>query len=389
MDASKTASAKQLKEHLQDQQEPFTLDSYLSERRFMIKDFSSDNRNVSCPVCSAKKLNLSSKYDLYKTRNRILHAIGILRSALHKFIYTNDVQECSNCNVGHESGSESVHVPKARNQTTAERYGVPSMKGMAAPHSGEVSFLCYKHHISSFLKMFQTFTFSKLKKLETATDTIHGIITEDTRQGSRNSELKQSAFIEVCHFRLSQGARETSVPILPKKPTRDPIFSASLSELLVNPEIPKDRRVGYVQKIIGIFFLIRRNRRMLQRRKQLQIDFLKGHIEFRGRKAESQHMKEFLKPEDFRTIIHKQIPLWRKQSGEVRSHIHLMSVNILVTSEEWRNFQKLNRKIGMEIGDAIMDDIFKEIMNLFFRFTGEILEHNSWEHFQNPLQNLA
>ncbi|KAJ7946185.1 Hyphally regulated cell wall protein [Quillaja saponaria] len=318
MDASKTISAKQLKEYLQDQQEPFTLYNYLSERRYLVKNFNAGNGNVRPPICSSKKLKMSSEYDLQNTRDR-KHATGTLTSALHN----------------------------------------------ASENHCEVSFLCYKHHMSSILNMFQTFSFSKLRKLETATDTIHGIIMKDMKQNRRKSELKQSASIEACqYFRLSQDGEATSASILPKETIRDPIFSASLSELLVNSEIPKDRHVGYekLQKMIGIFSLRRRNKRMQQKRKQLQSDFLDESIEFHGRKNESQYMKEFLKP--------KELPLWRKQSGEFRSQTYVMSVNSLVTSEEWKNCQKISRKLGMEIGDAIIDDIVKEIINLCFQIYG-------------------
>ncbi|KAL4314939.1 hypothetical protein AHAS_Ahas15G0135200 [Arachis hypogaea] len=71
MDVSKT-----LKEHLQRQQEPFSLQDYIIERSYLFNKCKSDNS-------SAKHL----KYDdIHKIRKRFLHATGILRTLLYKFI---------------------------------------------------------------------------------------------------------------------------------------------------------------------------------------------------------------------------------------------------------------------------------------------------------------
>ena len=95
MDTSKPQSAKQLKEHLQHNQEPFSLQSYLIKRSYMFKNSSSDSSNIQ-HLYSAKDLKWSIKYDLHKIRKRLLHASGILRSLLYKFIPTEDNQEFSN-----------------------------------------------------------------------------------------------------------------------------------------------------------------------------------------------------------------------------------------------------------------------------------------------------
>lgn len=72
MEASKAVSAKKLKEHLQHQQEPFSLHKYLKERRYSVD-------------------SIIIKHDeKHKTisRKRFLHASKILRlkSLLYKFI---------------------------------------------------------------------------------------------------------------------------------------------------------------------------------------------------------------------------------------------------------------------------------------------------------------
>lgn len=66
-------------------------------------------------------------------------------------------------------------------------------------------------------------------------------------------------------------------------------------------------------------------------------------------------------------IIYKQICSLGKPSGDFVNITHLLNFDLSRTLEEWSNFQQLKRKIGTEIGDAIMGEIVEEIIELFFR----------------------
>ncbi|KAK1560544.1 hypothetical protein Q3G72_027916 [Acer saccharum] len=81
--APKPTLAKQLKEHLQEQQEPFNLSTYLSERRYTLKKLSSDDRNTHFTMNSTKP---------YRNRRT-------LKSLLYKLIApdNNDKEELSTC----------------------------------------------------------------------------------------------------------------------------------------------------------------------------------------------------------------------------------------------------------------------------------------------------
>lgn len=96
--ASMPAPAKRLKEHLQDQQEPFNLHSYLSERSYVKTSCSLDHS-----VDSAKNPTRPPSSGIHKGRNGILHAKTILASAMYKLIPTNTSREyplCSKRNQG-------------------------------------------------------------------------------------------------------------------------------------------------------------------------------------------------------------------------------------------------------------------------------------------------
>lgn len=106
-DSSKPQSAKQLKELLQHQQEPFSLQDYLTERSFMFKNCNSDSSSIHS-LYSAKNLKWSIKNDVHKIRRRFLHVTEILRSLLYKFTPIVDNHEFSSCDE-HNSDRYYVH----------------------------------------------------------------------------------------------------------------------------------------------------------------------------------------------------------------------------------------------------------------------------------------
>ncbi|KAK2664818.1 hypothetical protein Ddye_003392 [Dipteronia dyeriana] len=95
--ASKPTLAKQLKEHLQEQQEPFNLSTYLSERRYTQKKLSSDDRNTHFTMNSTKE-----RKEPYRNKQRNLHNRRTLKSLLYKLIApdNNDKEELPTCHKG-------------------------------------------------------------------------------------------------------------------------------------------------------------------------------------------------------------------------------------------------------------------------------------------------
>ncbi|KAK4847776.1 hypothetical protein QYF36_005788 [Acer negundo] len=90
----KPTLAKQLKEHLQEQQEPFNLSTYLSERRYKLKKLSSDDRNTHFTMNSTKE-----RKEPYRNNQGNLHNRRTLKSLLYKLVASNnnDKEELSTC----------------------------------------------------------------------------------------------------------------------------------------------------------------------------------------------------------------------------------------------------------------------------------------------------
>ncbi|TKY71225.1 hypothetical protein E2542_SST07521 [Spatholobus suberectus] len=346
MDTSKPQSAKQLKEHLRHHQEPFSLQSYLVERSYMFKNFSSDSSNIH-HLYSAKNLKWSIKYDLHKIRKRLLHATGILRSLLYKFIPAVDNQEFSNWDEEHYSdlyyGLELTADTQATQQTN-------SLKTLAV--SG---------HFTN--NAFQTFTLPKLRSSEVDTGTKPYWISskENRQQYSRGSEWKEPLPNAVCNLKSPEG-QVTPVPTLSQKLVRDYV-----RKLLVNSNILKFRRAkkDKLQEMVETASLCRRNRRTLPKRKQLWFDYVEKDRVFHENEGKSVSSKAVSESEDFQSIIHEHFSFLEKQYREVKKISHLLYAESSVISEEWKIFQIVNWEIYMEIGDSITDDIVREIIDLF------------------------
>lgn len=157
--ASKPAPAKKLREHLQDQQEPFSLDNYVSERSYM-KRLSPDGHSVG----STNDLMRSRSYELNRGRKRVLYGTKILASVISKLIPTNS-QELSNGIKGNKD--EDIFPTIRRTQRTAETNSFFSTKCLNAYLSTgrnveELSLHSTRHHHFTHASTSMTFKFGNL-----------------------------------------------------------------------------------------------------------------------------------------------------------------------------------------------------------------------------------
>lgn len=142
MDASKAECAIQLKEFLQQDQDDFSLQNYLIERSYLF-----NNCNLDCSsIYSTKNLKWSMKYDLHKIRKRLVHATGVIRSTLHKFIFTVD--------------DDAEHN---RDEAFSKRFG---MCNDFSDIEAEDKVYPYENRSSSIESMFQTFTLHNVRRPE-------------------------------------------------------------------------------------------------------------------------------------------------------------------------------------------------------------------------------
>ncbi|KAL2349533.1 hypothetical protein Fmac_003533 [Flemingia macrophylla] len=345
MDTSKPQSSKQLKEHLQHHQEPFSLPSYLVERSYMFENFNSHSSNIY----SAKNLKWSIKYDIHKIRKRLLHATGMLRSLLYKFIPTVGNPEFSNWDEDHNNDLYYVHELTAVTQATQQ---TNSLKTLAVP--GHFTNHDFQDKVLPANVMFQTFTLPKLRRSEVDTGIKeYWINSKDNRkQYGTGSEWKEPLPHAVSAFKSSE-RKVTPIPTLSHKLVR---------KLLAKSNILKFRRArrDKLKAMVDTASLCGRNRR-----NQIWFDCVEKDRVFHENGGKSVSSKAVSESQDFESTIHEHFSLLEKQYREVKKMSHLLYAEACVISEEWKSFQIVNWEIYMEIGDSITDDIVKEIINLF------------------------
>ncbi|KAK9988706.1 hypothetical protein SO802_028945 [Lithocarpus litseifolius] len=366
--ASKPAPAKQLREHLQDQQEPFNMASYLSERRYM-KSLNSNNQSVD----STKNQMRSHHFDKNKGRKRILFTTKSLASIVYKLIPTKNSEELSNCTRSNKDDEISETIRKT--WRIEKRNWIFSIKCLNAyrltdSNVKEHSLHSKRHPVFTHASTSVTFNIENLKVKTAADAKFHWMSMEGDMQLSAASLLTEAISNKGSDFITDKEAPSSNTSIPNKRDAGDFMLSASLWEVLKNSPIEEKSHVGFAKKR-GINWTCSqylRNKRLLQQRKQLLLHPMKEAKETQGRKGEShKYTDDISEPEDMEEIIYKQICSLGKPSGDFMNITHLMNFDLSSTLEEWSNFQQLKRKIGTEIGDEIMGEIVEEIIELFFR----------------------
>ncbi|XP_054785513.1 uncharacterized protein LOC129292037 [Prosopis cineraria] len=316
--AAKSASAKQLKEHLQHQQEPFSLHNYLSERRFFIKNFSSDDIDDHHHLPSEKTLKWRITYEKHKIKERFFHASSILRSLLHKFVPFGDHHH-------HQNQKLSNWVGINNNAASDDRFTNQDAEGEG--------FICHDYS-PKLVNMFPSFTLPELRRLQMDSGAKpHWISTVE-------KQWEQSLANSECEFKSDEGAAGTAIYTLSQK-SEEPFFSTHLPKLLLNPNILKFRRPKKDK-----------HHNVVHRRKRTQ-QVLFGRAE-KGR--------------EFQENGGKRGKIWllekRCRDREAQKIAHLLNAESCVVSEGWTNFHRPSRDIHFEIGDAIMDDIVNEMLHI-------------------------
>ncbi|XP_059653059.1 uncharacterized protein LOC132300118 [Cornus florida] len=370
---SKPVSIKRLAEHLEDQQEPFKLDVYLSQRRYTKKSSKLETRNGSNLYNSVKNLTESSStYTMIrkglpygsKTLELVLDALASYKSCGKLLRLKHKARKN-----GEEKDSKT---PRKQEEIAKNRL---SSSGSRTPSSscskGNIKARCTpeQNHSSSYQRTFQALKLHNLLKLEAASNSKQqwGCIEENNQLSPASvlEELQSEEGSPVVQHFLVPRKEETTLTCSFNLPRvkEDTIFSATMCQLLAQSLTEKHNCVGAAE-LHGIEssssqFL--NAKRVLMQTKRLVFDCVKEAIDTHGRRARRQkRLKGVLGPEELGKIVCDQIYEWGNQSGDETNVNQLISWDYSNTEEEWSDFHMLTRHIGIEIGDAILDNIVVE-----------------------------
>ncbi|CAK7330227.1 unnamed protein product [Dovyalis caffra] len=349
-----SSSSKQLWEHLQEQQKPFVLDAYLSERKIMMN----------------KKQKRPCSYDLNK--RRITQTRKNLKLLLLKLTCTSQYgQSVSSCHKAqkHELVLEAIQKP----QQIGEMKWLPKVSSSVAVgesfRCSDKESPCYENHASLHSKTSQALTHGSLKQKQAAADiNLQREFNEQNEQHSPVSVLNELPSIKEVHRFPPKQEEDASASstVLSINAEDDSIISAFLWDLLIKSLIENQSLSSFTElrEMIGPAFSQHlRNERILQQSTKLIFDCVHEAIEVHRRKnRRKQHGQEFIGPQELGKIICEQICSWGKQNAAEQINIDVSS-----TVEDGCYLQQLNRRIGIEIGDTILNEIIQELIDLLFQ----------------------
>ncbi|KAG6789692.1 hypothetical protein POTOM_005811 [Populus tomentosa] len=347
-----SSTSKQLREYLQEQQKPFVLDVYLSERQIMLN----------------KKQKRPCGYDLNK--RRIMQARKILKLLLLKFSRSGQNQSVSSCQEAqkHEPALKTVGKP----QQIGEIKWLPKVSSSVADREyfrcNVKDPPCYENHASLHPKTSQSLTHSSVKQKAAADINLQWECEEENEQLSPVSVQKELPSINKgCHFPAKQEEEDASASsTVLSNVEEDSLLSAFLCDLLTKSLIEKKSLAGFrelKEMIVPAFSQHLKNRRVLWQNRQLLFDCVNEAIEvYRSKNRKKQYDQELIGLNELGKIICDQICSCGKHNADEQ-------INIDVTSivEDGSYLQQLNRRIGMEIGDAILNEIIQEVIDLSFQ----------------------
>ncbi|KAJ6896185.1 hypothetical protein NC651_022416 [Populus alba x Populus x berolinensis] len=288
------SSSKQLWEYLQEQQKPFVLDAYLSERKIMLN----------------KKQKRPRSYDFNK--RRIEQTTKILKLLLLKFTRTSQNQPVSSFHKAqkHDPVSKTIEKP----QQFGEIEWLPAGSSSVAVRE---SFRCnvkdsrfYENHASHRPKTSQSLTHSILKQKAAADTNFKWECKEENEQLSPVSVLNELPSInKVCRFLPKQEGKAASASstVLSRNAEEDNMLSAFLCDLLIKSLIEKHSLAGFaeLQEVVGPAFSQHlKNNRVLRQNMQLLFDCVNEAMEVHRRMHRRKlHAQEFIGLQELGKII--------------------------------------------------------------------------------------
>ncbi|KAJ4824335.1 hypothetical protein Tsubulata_004298 [Turnera subulata] len=348
-----SSSSKRLWEHLQEQQKPYRLDIYISERRSMLN-----------------KKSEEEQFSLRKRRS--LQVTEILKLITRKFTdNSHSHQTSSGCDKAHRDNPLSIQKPYKSGATTKLTKVRSSVAFRDSRGKGGKDSPFCKNPSSLLARSTsqgQNHSGSAVQQVAADIDP-RWDCKEDTEQLSPVSVLDAaSSSKKVSHFRpiqLEEEDASTSSAISGGEiPDEESIVSAFLWELLIKSLIEKQSDVGTMElrETIGpCFSRCMKSIRVLQQSKQLLFDCINEVIETHARKNKrKKHAQEIMGPQELRKIISNQICSWAKEG--IGQQIRFDVSSIL---EDRDYLQEWERNIGEEIGDLIMDEMIQEVIHLF------------------------
>ncbi|XP_022772249.1 uncharacterized protein LOC111314898 [Durio zibethinus] len=348
--------ARQLGEILKEQQEPFILEVYLSERGCIRKKLTSGANFICCHGTSGKFLKRSGSQN--KIKKGIPYSPMVLKVVCNKFFTIKGLRTKSSVD---EDGKPSVTEMDGNSQEIAELDRFSSSSSTTVYNSCSDSDIyepsMFADNSKSNLKLYD-----QREKKAAAEAKFQWSCMEDSKQHSPQSVLEEtstSTGSPLDNTRRASSTRQKSF-FLPKIITEDSILSASLWNLLLQTSPEKSSYAGLRGPDWSNSSPLSISKRVLQQTKQLLFDCFRELVDNKHVKEEKG--KGFLGSEEIGKVIGEKIKRWGKRCGDESNMAKLLESDIMDSIQEWNESESQKKRIVLEIGNAIAEQITNEVV---------------------------
>ncbi|KAA8528441.1 hypothetical protein F0562_035796 [Nyssa sinensis] len=373
-------AAKQLGQLLQEQQEPFILESHLLEKGCLKNNLNSAVSFRCCSGNSSKLLKRSAAGSGgSKSEKLIPYCSKIARHAFNKLISHQINQKMKNSGSGDGNGDYSVTEIGTSNQDVAESDRFSSASSTTVFNScsdsdgvEDTSSSAPKDQIIWATASANTCEALRLvnppREQEAATDRkLQWRCMEDHKQLSPLSVDNETEQKNPKTKHIVNSSTSNNI-IKHKKDGEDSKFTVSLYKLLVpsSVEMPSCTGIAELGELAGSNpsspYL--KSKMVLQKTKQLLFDCVREVVDAHvWKNRRQQHFRELLGPEELEKLLCKNISEWSKLSGdEINRLTQLLHLDFVASLEEWSDFEMQIREIGIKISETILEDISNEIV---------------------------
>ncbi|XP_038715341.1 uncharacterized protein LOC120008994 isoform X1 [Tripterygium wilfordii] len=338
-----------LGEFLKEEQEPFVLEDYLTEKRLQ--------RNNS----ARKSLKRSCSSDSNKIRRKSnSHCPKVLRGVYNKLTSIN------------------LRLVIRKPDNGEGKFGVPTTAQVAESDNFSTA---------SSSTVFNSCSASDEEETPTSLREDHTLCTAETSQPKKPYSGKQDVIgkklLWGCNSMqlspvsvLAEGSFHGASPHHHNKPakkdfstkkqdnssktkiTEEAILSASIWKFFIHSEQQKPSCKG-VQSSSSSQLL--KSKKVLQPKRQLLFDCVREIIKTHVSKMQGRH-KQYLGYEELGKLICDKIKLWEKLSADETNLLQLLDFEFQGSAQEWSNFEQQRRYIGLKIADAIFEETKNEIV---------------------------
>ncbi|XP_062097140.1 uncharacterized protein LOC133803184 isoform X2 [Humulus lupulus] len=355
MASSITKPGKQLGELLQKEQDPFVLDIFLNERRYVKRNASDSNksrkRRNAIPSCS-------------KILRAILGKFGFNKSDQSQNTRSTDTTTTTTTDDDQIQGKSNEKMKNVIVQQVSEPDRLSSASSKTVYNScsdseysqDESSTSLDQHEHDSFEATRLSYKTGK-EAISGGAFVFRQLIGNNNRSSvsvvQEESSLSQEKINLIRRQSLETKTKISSL-IMAREVREKPRN--------VSTKISDPRELHNLKSKPSRQFL--KSKRVLSKTRQLLFECVREIVETHAKKEKVHYGKGVLGPEELGELLWEKMKAWSKQStGDDTNNItYLLCLDFVDTAQEWNGFDSEKKEIFWEIGDAIAEEIMNEFV---------------------------